>query len=355
MSEIHFESGVSLAGLTTLAVGGPARYLARPDSVSQIRACLERAAQEELDVFVLGGGSNLLAADEGFQGLILSPQNKAIECIEQFEESVVLKVGAGCVWDELVEFCVQAGYSGVECLSGIPGCVGAAPIQNIGAYGQEVAQVIESVTCVSMKDGQLTEYAKGDCGFGYRTSVFKTRRLGLDVVVEVVLRLHLGPPATPRYPELAKACGENCTDLKTLRATVIKLRRRKSMVYDPADPNHRSAGSFFVNPIVEKVVLEQVHAGLKVLGIAVQDMPCFAQDGDTWKLSAAWLMDHAGFGKGFGAGAAGLSTNHCLAIVNRGSAKAGDIVELAREIQEGVLKRFGVALVPEPIYLGGTI
>lgn len=355
MSDIQFESGVSLAGLTTLAVGGSARYLARPTSLAQIRSCLNRAAQEGLEVFVLGGGSNLLVADEGFEGLVLCPQNQRIECVEESAESVLLKVGAGCIWDDLVEFCVRAGYAGIECLSGIPGCVGAAPIQNIGAYGQEVAQVIESVSCISKEDGKLTEYSKSECGFGYRTSTFKRERLGLDIVVEVSMRLQLGAPAKPRYPELAKACGENCNDLGTLRDTVIELRRRKSMVYDPTDPNHRSAGSFFVNPIVGKSVLNQVHQALEELGISAADMPCFEQGPDTWKLSAAWLMDHAGFGKGFGDGAAGLSTNHCLAIVNRGSAQAHDIVELARKVREGVLHRFGVTLVPEPIYLGGSI
>ena len=355
MSEIQFESGVSLAGLTTLAVGGCARYLARPNTIAQIRSCLERASREGLEVFVLGGGSNLLVSDNGFEGLVLSPQNTEIECIEKSAESVVLKVGAGCVWDDLVEFCVQAGYSGIECLSGIPGCVGAAPIQNIGAYGQEVAEVIESVVCVAKADGSSREYTRADCGFGYRTSSFKTHRLGLDVVVEVTFRLQLGPPATPRYPELIKACGENCNDLRVLRETVLKLRRRKSMVYDQADANHRSAGSFFVNPIVDKVVLKQVHEALAALSIPIQDMPCFEQGTKAWKLSAAWLMDRAGFGKGFGDGAAGLSTNHCLAIVNRGGAQASDIAELAREIQEGVLKRFGVTLAPEPVYLGGFI
>lgn len=355
MSDVNFDCDVSMAGLTTLGVGGAARFLARPESVDEIRYCLEKARAQSLEVFVLGGGSNLLVADDGFDGLVLSPQNQSIECVEKSSESVLLRVGAGCVWDDFVQYCVQHGYAGAECLSGIPGCMGAAPIQNIGAYGQEVSQMIESVKAIVREDGELVEYAKEDCAFGYRTSTFKAERRGLDIVVEVMMRLRIGPADKPRYPELVRGCGADCTDLKTLRETVLALRRSKSMVYDPTDPNHRSAGSFFVNPIVNKDQLASVREVVLQMGISLEDMPCFVQANGSWKLSAAWLMDKSGFGKGFGEGCVGLSTNHCLAIVNRGGARASDIEELARQVRDGVQKRFGVTLVPEPVYLGGII
>ncbi len=169
------------------------------------------------------------------------------------------------------------------------------------------------------------------------------------------MRLRIGPADKPRYAELVRGCGTDCTDVKTLRETVLALRRSKSMVYNPTDPNHRSAGSFFVNPVVNKDRLDSVREVVLQMGISFEDMPCFAQADGSWKLSAAWLMDKSGFGKGFGEGCVGLSTNHCLAIVNRGGARASDIEKLARQVRDGVEKRFGVILVPEPVYLGGII
>ncbi len=352
MSDLQLEPKIPLAALTTLGVGGPARLLARVETTAEIRLALEEAKEQKLEVLVLGGGSNLLVSDSGVDALVLVLQNQAIECLERSDESVVLKVGAGCVWDNFVDYCVENGYSGVECLSGIPGCMGAAPIQNIGAYGQEADQVIESVICVSKLDGTLSEYPREACGFGYRSSHFKKGHLRHEIVTHVILRLSLGPAAAPRYPELIRACGADCRDLKTLRETVIALRRKKSMIYDLNDPNHQSAGSFFVNPIVSADVVSKVREQLKKRGIEDEQMPCFEQEDGRFKLSAAWLMDRAGFPKGFGDGAVGLSTNHCLAIVNRGEATAAQIQALVTLVQEGVMEQFGVQLNPEPVFWG---
>ena len=225
-------------------------------------------------------------------------------------------------------------------------------IQNIGAYGQEASQVIESVGCVSKVDGRQSSYSNQACGFGYRTSHFKKGHLKSEIVAHVVVRLSLGPASTPRYPELIRACGEDCRDLKRLRETVIRLRRAKSMIYDPSDPNHRSAGSFFVNPIVSAETVDNVRTALQEQGLEEGQMPCFAQGDGQFKLSAAWLMDRAGFQKGFGKGSVGLSTNHCLAIVNRGGGKCDDIQALMATVQKGVLAKFGVQLSPEPVFWG---
>jgi UDP-N-acetylmuramate dehydrogenase len=352
MSDLQFEPNVSLAALTTLGVGGSARLLARVQTEAEIGLALDKARDEGLKVLVLGGGSNLLVSDKGVDALVLVLENQSIECLERLEDSVVLKVGAGCVWDDFVAYCVEQGYSGVECLSGIPGCMGAAPIQNIGAYGQEASQVIESVGCVSKMDGRPSSYSNEACGFGYRTSHFKKGPLKTEIVAHVVVRLSLSPAQKPLYPELIRACGEDCRDLKTLRETVIRLRRAKSMIYDTDDPNHRSAGSFFVNPIVSVETVESVRAALKKQGIEHEHMPCFAQGDGQFKLSAAWLMDRAGYKKGFGQGLVGLSTNHCLAIVNRGGASCVEIQALMATVQEGVWAQFGVQLNPEPVFWG---
>ena len=314
---------------------------------------MEKARREELDVLILGGGSNLLVADEGVDALVLTLENRGIECLERGAQTAVLRVGAGCVWDDFVDYAVHEGLAGIDCLSGIPGYMGAAPIQNIGAYGQEVAQVIESVICISKADGSRTEFPREACGFGYRTSHFKHGHLRDQIVTQVVLRLSFEPPEPPRYPELGRACGSNCQDLSLLRETVIGLRRKKSMIYDPEDPNHRSAGSFFVNPVVDSEQVAALRLALDRLGIDHGKIPCFDQADGQLKLSAAWLMERAGFKKGFGDGAAGLSTNHCLAVVNRGKATSQEIHELVNTIQEGVRLCLGIDLVPEPVFWGG--
>lgn len=323
---------VPLASRTTLAVGGPARWHALARSPTELAQHLSRAG--DLPTLVLGGGSNLLVADEGFSGLVVEYLADGIRTLSEGH----LEVQAGVVWDALVEYCVDHDLAGLECLSGIPGRVGAAPIQNIGAYGQEVAERITAVLAVERSTGSLVTLPAEECGFGYRWSHFKGEWQNRYVVTGIRLRLTPGGAPSIRYADLTKRLGPEAT-LQEVRRTVIEVRRSKSMVYDPNDPNHRSAGSFFMNPVIEA---SRVTA----------DMPHWPAGEGKAKLSAAWLIERSGFPRGFVHGRAGLSSNHSLALINRGEATAGDLLELAGLIRRGVRERFGVTLVPEPVFVG---
>ncbi len=346
MTPPSLEHDVLLSGLTTLGVGGPARVLARAMHLPDLRACLERADGSPL--LVLGGGSNVVVADAGFPGHVVLFEGAHID----MDPSGRTRVGAGLDWDLLVSWSVATGLAGIECLSGIPGRVGAAPIQNIGAYGQEVAEVITSVTALDRQTGAIRTFTPPECGFGYRTSVFKHGQPDRWIVIGIELDLRRGRPPTLRYAELlrrSQALGPN-PSLSAVRLLVLRLRREKSMVLDPADANARSAGSFFTNPVVTTAAANDVAAAARARGIA-DPVPSWPS-GDGHKLAAAWLIERAGFGRGFGAGAAGLSERHTLAIVNRGGATARDILGLAATIRRGVRDAFGIQLVPEPVFVG---
>jgi len=340
---VPVQTDVPLAGLTTLGVGGPARYYAEVRDVASLVALLKAA--RELPVYFVGEGSNLLVADAGFDGLV----------VRYLEDSLTVQgdlvtVGAGMVWDRLVERSVQQGWAGLECLSGIPGLVGAAPIQNIGAYGQEVAEVLHAVHVVDRATGETRRFAREECGFGYRTSHFKAAWRDRYVITHVELALRPGAPGTVRYADLKKRFEALSAppNLVELRGHVLEIRRTKSMVYDPADANHRSAGSFFVNPVVSSAQAERV----RELADHPGPMPAYPAGEGQVKLSAAWLMERAGFQRGYVRGRAGLSSNHVLALINRGGATAAEILELAAEIRERVQSRFGVELHQEPNLLG---
>ncbi|MCA9542969.1 MAG: UDP-N-acetylmuramate dehydrogenase [Myxococcales bacterium] len=338
-----------LAPRTTLAVGGHAAWLAPCADEGAARAALAFAATRGLPVAVLGGGSNTLVPDEGFPGLVLSPELKGVQVAAAGAGRVVLTVGAGEDWDGLVTRAVGEGWAGLECLAGIPGRVGAAPIQNIGAYGQEVADVCQAVQVLDRRDGQVRWIPAAACGFGYRHSRFKADPEGA-LVLAVRLELVPGGAPTVRYPQLAEALPAGA-DLAQARAAVLALRRSKSMVYDPADPNHRSAGSFFVNPVVADAHADRVAARVQALGLGARLPRWPAGEGQS-KLSAAWLIERAGFERGVGEGPVGLSTQHTLAVVNRGGARAGQVLRFARRIQAGVQRAFDVALEMEPRILG---
>lgn len=327
---IDWRPDVPLASRTTLAVGGPARWHALAHNPAELAAHLQKAG--DLPTLVLGGGSNLLIADAGFPGLVVEYLADGIRRLSEHD----LEVDAGVIWDALVEYCVEHGLAGLECLSGIPGRVGAAPIQNIGAYGQEVAERLTAVLAVDRASGQAVTLPAQECGFGYRWSHFKGEWLNRYVVTGVRLRLDPGGAATVRYADLTRRLAEGA-GLAEVRRTVLEVRRTKSMVYDPQDPNHRSAGSFFMNPVVDRLPGE---------------MPNWPAPEGRVKLSAAWLIENSGFPRGFIHGRAGLSSNHTLALINRGQASATDLVELARLIRNGVRDRFGVTLVPEPVFVG---
>lgn len=338
---------MNLSELTTLRVGGPARELhtaTTPEDL--VDTALEVWASGE-EWLALGGGSNVVVGDDGFDGSVIRILTRGIEEISSSDGSVVLRVQAGEPWDDLVALTVDRGLAGIEALSGIPGSSGAAPIQNIGAYGQDLAESLVAVEFLDYLTGSLERIPADRLGLGYRTSEFKRGRSG--IVVSIDLRSTdaggLGRPVA--YPQLAAALGVEVGErvlLREARDAVLALRRSKGMVLDPADPDTASAGSFFTNPIVSERFARELP----------EDAPRWPVEPHQVKLSAAWLIERAGIGRGFslpGSGA-GISSKHTLAIVNRGGARAADVAELARLVQERVRNQFGVALHPEPVYVG---
>lgn len=347
------EEDVPLALHTTLAVGGPARWFARVPTRDDLVAWLAAARRAGIPTLVLGGGSNLVVSDAGFDGLVLAVD---IEGLAVDPSSGRAVAGGGVVWDALVEACVDAGLAGVECLSGIPGRAGAAPIQNIGAYGQEVRESLASVEIVDRTTGAVRRVDAQGCGFGYRWSHFKGVWRDRYVVTGIELALAAGGAASVRYAELQRALGtaDGGPDpgLGRVREAVIAIRRAKSMIHDPADPNHRSAGSFFTNPFVPEAELPRIQRALRNRGHDPAEVPAHPDGAGRVKLSAAALIERAGFHRGWGEGPVGLSTRHTLALVNRGGARAADVVAVASRIRAGVREAFGVTLVPEPVFVG---
>ena len=343
---------VPLAPLTTLGVGGPARWFVEATSETAVVEALAWASARRLPTLVLGGGSNLLVADRGFDGLVLRARLRGVT----LEPDGQVEAAAGEPWDDLVARAVVEGWAGIECLSGIPGDVGATPIQNVGAYGQEVAETIVGVRAVERATGATVTLDGARCGFGYRDSVFKREDAGRFVIVAVRFALRPGGAPSLRYAELARALtGEGSPSLAEVRRTVIALRRGKSMVLDPADENHRSAGSFFMNPTLDAAAFAEARTRVASSGALRpgEEMPSYPA-GPRVKLSAAWLIERAGFTRGTHDGAVGISTRHSLALVNRGGATAAEILAFARRVREGVRDRFGVALTPEPVMVGFT-
>jgi len=339
-----------LADLTTLEVGGPARYLAEPESLEELSEVLAMARGQGLPSYPLGDGSNLLASDEGFEGMLVRLANRQVEIDRSTEpEGVRVLAGAGLDWDGLVERTVLEGLSGLECLSGIPGRVGACPIQNVGAYGQEVSDTLEAVHVLYRRTGQFSRLSRQDCGFGYRSSNFKHAWKDRYLVWAVQFMLRSDGRPTLRYGYLTRHFGLGPQDplppLGAVREAVLEVRRRKSMVRDPQNPNSRSAGSFFTNPLVPDQKAALLLAGSP-------QMPAHPATPGWRKLSAAWLIENAGFRRGATRGRAGLSEDHVLALINRGGATAREILDLAGEIRRAVHARFGVLLETEPNLLG---
>ena len=341
---MNLQENVPLAPLTTIGIGGPARFFVRATSIDELTEALAWAG--ERPVFLLGGGSNLLISDAGFDGLVIHLDLRGVT-VESEDEHAMVKVAAGERWDEFVALAVKNAWAGVECLSGIPGSTGATPIQNVGAYGQEVAETIARVETLDRTTGKVVWFTNEECRFGYRSSLFKNVERDRYVVLSVTFRLKRGGCATIRYPELQKYVDErgvSADDLQGVRDAVIAIRKRKGMVLDPDDPDTRSDGSFFMNPIVSR---EQYEAFAKI----APDAPHFPAGGDV-KLSAAWLIEHAGFHKGFVHGNVGLSSKHSLALINRGDGTAAEVVELVGMIQSRVREAFGVEIHPEPNFVG---
>ncbi len=341
------QRNVPLATLTTLGIGGPAKLFARAESIDEIREVITWTRTQRAPLFILGGGSNVLIADQGFDGVVLKIDLRGITVLTEDRGAVTIYVAAGERWDDFVAFAVDRGWAGIECLSGIPGLTGATPIQNVGAYGQEVSETIIGVEAIERDTGRVVTLTNLECGFGYRQSVFKNQAKDHYVVAGVTFRLMPRGSATIRYPELQKYLDEHeidANDLQQVRGAVIAIRKRKGMVLDPSDPDTRSDGSFFMNPIVTQARFEEIRN-------LDENVPHFPS-GDQIKLSAAWLIEQAGFQKGFVHGNAGLSSKHTLAVINRGGGTAREILELVRMIQDGVREKFGVEIQPEPSFIG---
>ncbi|MGE0867815.1 MAG: UDP-N-acetylmuramate dehydrogenase [Kofleriaceae bacterium] len=343
---MDIEVDVPLAARTTLGVGGPAARLTTVTTLDELRDALADAARADERVLVLGGGSNLVVSDAGWPGLVIHIGLGGVSYATDGDH-VRVTAGAGVSWDAFVAEIVDAGLVGIECLAGIPGLVGATPIQNVGAYGQEVADTLVTVRVLDRTTGEVVTIDRDACGFAYRTSVFKGSERW--IVLDVQFRLGRDTAGAPiRYGELARSLEISEGDrapLADVRRTVIELRRGKGMVLDPGDPESRSAGSFFMNPIVDAATLALIRSRLAA-GVV---MPAFPQPDGSTKLSAGWLIEQSGFAKGFTIGRVGISRKHALALVNRGGATARELLELARMIVAGVHARWGVWLVPEPV------
>jgi UDP-N-acetylmuramate dehydrogenase len=336
-----------LAPLTTLGIGGPARWLLHARTADDVDRAHRWSRSHGLPFFVLGGGSNLVIADEGFDGLVAHVDVRGRAYAWDGEDALVT-VGSGEPWDATVADCVVRGLAGLECLSGIPGTVGGTPIQNVGAYGQEVANHIERLTAYDRPAEALCTLTGSECGFSYRTSRFKKADAGRFVIIDVTFRLRPGPP-TVTYPDIADdlaRSGVSTPDVQDVRNAVLAVRRRKGMVVEERDPDTRSVGSFFMNPIVPE------HHRDRVALVAGAQPPAFPADGGGVKLSAAWLIERAGFRRGDTDGSVGISTKHTLALINRGGATARDVLRLAARIKRGVTDRFGISLRPEPVFVG---
>jgi UDP-N-acetylmuramate dehydrogenase len=346
---LALQADVPLAPFSSLGVGGRARWFLRAASVEDVSAAHRWCEEQGSSLFVLGGGSNLVVADEGVDGLVLQVSLRGVDTAV-VDADTFITAAAGEPWDEIVRQVVGRGLAGLECLSGIPGSVGGTPIQNVGAYGQEVADTIHEVAAFDRSAGRLVTLPASACAFEYRNSRFKREDAGRFIVCAVTFRLRPGE-GTATYPDLTayldRAGEQRPHTPAAVRDAVLAVRRRKGMVIDPADPDTRSVGSFFMNPIVTS----ETHARLKELEPG-STVPGFVLGSGDVKVPAAWLIERAGFAKGFAAGAVGLSSKHPLAIINRGGASARDVVTLALRIKKTVAERFGIWLRPEPMFVG---
>ena len=342
---------VPLAPHCTLGVGGPARFFVEARDEATILDAREWANRRGLGFRVLGGGSNLVVADEGVDGLVLKLALRGIAAREA-EGAIELTAAAGERWDDVVRATVERGWQGLECLSGIPGLVGATPIQNVGAYGQDVSQTIAAVRVLDTRDGAVLTLGSAECRFGYRDSRFRGEEPGRFVVLAVTYRLRPGGAPTVRYADVEKYLAARAIaspSLAEVREGVLAIRRSKSMVLDRDDENRRSCGSFFMNPIV---AAEQAARVVTLSGDPA--MPRWPERDGRVKLSAAWLIERAGFRRGQRQGPVGISTRHALAIVAHDGARARDVLAFARRVQEAVAERFAIRLTPEPVFWGAA-
>jgi UDP-N-acetylmuramate dehydrogenase len=345
------QENIPLAPLTTFKIGGPAKYFVSAANAEEVQEAAAWARSRDTSLLVLGGGSNLLIADSGWQGLALKIAIAGIEQKEPKNGKVVFDAGAGESWDKLVSCSVRARCAGIECLSGIPGSVGGTPVQNVGAYGQEVSETIASVEVLDLNDGQVRRLQPKACEFSYRSSIFNSGEKGRFIVLRVSYALT--PEESPRisYADLKRHFSgwQSPPTLAETREAVRHIRALKGMLITPGDPDCQSAGSFFKNPVLSEEQHEELKRRAQAKGLTVPSYPALEKSS---KVSAAWLVEHSGFSKGFGFGRVGISRKHALAIVNRGEATAGEVLALKEQIQHRVEEIWGVRLEPEPVMVG---
>jgi len=347
---MEIQENIALAPLTTLRVGGSARYFACATSAEDVELAVSFAEKRSLPLFVLGGGSNVLISDNGWPGLVLQIGISGIDHTHE-RQTIRLIVGAGEDWDPFVAFCVTRHLAGVECLSGIPGSVGATPVQNVGAYGQEVSQTIAAVLVFDLAEKQVREMEAADCEFSYRSSIFNTRERGRYIILRVTYELVHGAVPTLRYADLQKYFAGRSVgpSLAEVRKAVLEIRASKGMLITPDDPESQSAGSFFKNPVLTAAQFDELSRRANKRNLQVPNYPALSEQK---KVSAAWLVENSGFAKGYTKRHVGISSKHALALVNRGGASAKEIMGLKDEIQQQVETAWGIKLEPEPVLVG---
>jgi len=347
---MRIEENKPLAPLTTLGIGGPARWFVEVHSEEDIAQAAAWVHEKGMPLFVLGGGSNLLVPDAGYPGVVMHIDLRGIERRNEAADYVIFSVAAGEDWDQFVQRSVDDDCAGLECLAGIPGTVGGTPVQNVGAYGQEVSATIERVRAFDLHEQRFLEFSAEDCGFAYRRSRFNSHDRGRYIVTRVDYRLELSGAPTLRYADLQREFAtDRIPSLKEVAAAVRRIRQSKGMLLVEGDPDCRSAGSFFKNPIVSA---EQAASVAAAAGAEPPRFSAGSGNEGKVKLPAAWLIEKAGFSKGYALGRAGISTRHTLALVNRGGATAAEILALAEKIRSAVAERFGIELDVEPVMLG---
>ncbi|HEY0796282.1 MAG TPA: UDP-N-acetylmuramate dehydrogenase [Acidisarcina sp.] len=352
LGKMQFRENVPLAPLTTLKIGGPARWFAEAITESDLLKAVDFARSSSLPLFILGGGSNLLVSDAGFPGLVIHVALRGISESSDGSDRI-FSVAAGEDWDHFVTHAVDRSCGGIECLAGIPGTVGGTPVQNVGAYGQEVATTIQTVRALDLASGRFVDLSRSQCGFEYRKSIFNTIARGRYIVVAVTYHLSTSSPAMLNYADIKQYFKDRPTpSLLEVAAGVREIRHGKGMLITPSDPDCRSAGSFFKNPVVPDNQLQQIQSSLAEQTVPAElKIPTYPAEPGFSKVPAAWLVERAGFSKGYILGNAAISSRHTLALINRGGASAAEIIALKSEIVAAVQQRFGIALEQEPVYV----
>lgn len=351
---VNLQNNVSLSPLTTFKLGGNARFFVKAESDKEIIEAINFTDENKFEIFILGGGSNVLIADDGFDGLVIQIANKGITIKKGTDGKYLVKAMAGEDWDEFVGFCVGKNLAGLECLSGIPGLVGGTPIQNVGAYGQEVSETISNVRVYDRKSKEILELSNRECKFEYRKSIFNTKHKNRFVVLDVTYILEKNGTPKITYKDLLNQFGENQPTLQEIRETVCRVRAEKGMLVRQGGSDSQSAGSFFKNPIVSTETFSEIEKAVRELKLISENekVPNYEVGNNLVKIPAAWLIEKAGFNKGYKLGNAGLSARHTLALTNRGNATALELIKLKEEIQQKIKEKFGIDLIPEPNFIG---